>query len=292
MRVFGYTNWEYLTTTKVVQGLKKNRTICQQVPNTSTSMLSLRIYCHCIVFYKSVSFTEEYQMSGICGISSNCHYYHFNKSDPMKCVDQRECVYVMVPVMVRKVQNEIQNNKIKKGLKIQACILRFWKGKGTKVFLFLGKRASYMKKLYISTGAFQGHQGNDGQGHRGIPLRCLREESGLKIPTETKHHTRELVWWPINHGTFSFKYLDLNKSSGLQPFSCTNLKAHRICASMVFFLSLSSCNFSGHVIFCLLNVGIHLVQILVFDNYQRCPVHLLSETGEWFITFKDNGHYW
>ena len=89
-----------------------------------------------------------------------------------------------------KCKMKYKTTKLKRVWRYRPVYCDFERARAPRLFLFLGKRASYMKKLYISTGAFQGHQGNDGQGHRGIPLRCLREESGLKIPTETKHHTR------------------------------------------------------------------------------------------------------
>ena len=39
----------------------------------------------------------------------------------------------------------------------------------------------HVRKLYISTGAFQGHQGNDQGGHGGNHLCCLNEVAGLAL---------------------------------------------------------------------------------------------------------------
>ena len=44
---------------------------------------------------------------------------------------------------------------------LQACLLHFERGKGTKACSPFGKGHHPMRILYISTRAFKGHQGND-----------------------------------------------------------------------------------------------------------------------------------
>ena len=91
---------------------------------------------------------------------------------------------------VQQCQNKGFPKSLQKGNAMQACMLRFWKGKAPRHFL-LG-RGHPMRKF---TGAFQGHQGND-QGawrawRQSPPLPLWVSGLAVKFAVPFKHKVKD-----------------------------------------------------------------------------------------------------